>query len=52
MNIRFWFFIKRSLDDEIKIDPIYSDCFLGDIGDFIEIDGVGFIIIDYVEEVY
>lgn len=47
----FYFFLKSSLDDTPIRNPICTEDFLGDIGDFVEIDGVGYIITDYAEEV-
>lgn len=46
----FYFFVKTSIDNVVRDTPICSDEFLGDIGDFVEIDGVGYIITDYAEE--
>lgn len=48
----FYFFLKSSLDDVPAKAPICTDVFLGDIGDFVDIDGVGYIITDYAEEIY
>lgn len=50
MENRFYFFIKRSLDDEIQTEPICTTNFLGGVGDFFEINGVGYIITDYAVE--
>lgn len=47
----FYFFVKSALDGTVKKNPICSDEFLGDVGDFIEFNGIGYIIIDYAEEV-
>jgi hypothetical protein len=47
----FYYFVKSALNGDVKENPICSDEFLGDIGDFIEFNGVGYIIIDYAEEV-
>ncbi len=46
----FYFFVKTSVGDVVRPNPICSDEFLGEIGDFVEIDGVGHIITDYAEE--
>lgn len=48
----FYFFLKSSVDDEPAKYPICAEDFLGDIGDFVEVDGVGYIITDYTEEVF
>lgn len=50
METVFYFFIKRSLDDAAQQNPICTTVFLGDIGDFFEVDGVGYIITDYAME--
>ena len=47
----FYYFLKTAVDDMPVKDPIYSETFLGDIGEFIRIDGINYIIIDYVEEI-
>ena len=47
----FYFFLKSAVDDEPLKDPICTDCFLGEIGDFIEFDGIGYIVEDYTEEI-
>ena len=47
----FEFFLKSCLNDEVLKYPYMTDTFLRDIGDFVEIDGVGYIIVDYAEEV-
>ena len=52
MEIIFYFFVKRAVDDTKREEPICTNVFLGDIGDFCEIDGVGYIITDYTEEVH
>ena len=51
MKVTYFYFLKSALDDNINYFPTLSDNFLGDIGDYIEIDGVGYTIIDYAEEV-
>lgn len=50
METLFWYFLKSSVDDIVRQSPICSECYLGEIGDFVELDGVGFIIIDYAIE--
>lgn len=49
--IIFHYFLKRSFDDTIVSIPYTTFDFLGDIGDFCTIDGVGYIIEDYATEV-
>ena len=46
----YWYFVKRAFDDVIIDIPFPSNDYLGDINDFVEIDGVGYIITDYAEE--
>ena len=50
METIFYFFLTRTLDDTTEIYP--TDTFLGDIGDYIELDGVGYTISDYTIETY
>lgn len=52
MEMMFYYFLKSSVDDVQREDPICTDEYLGDIGEFCEIDGVGYIIVDYVEEIH
>lgn len=47
----YYYFLKSTLDDTVLSNPINSNDYLGDIGDFIEVNGVGYIILDYVEEI-
>lgn len=47
----FTYFLKSAVDDQPLDRPICTDCFLGEIGDFIEFDGVGYIVEDYAEEI-
>lgn len=46
----FYYFVKRALTGEVKELPICSDEYLGDINDYIEYNGTGYIIIDYAIE--
>ena len=48
--MNYWYFLKSSLDDVETKEPIYSDTYLGDVGDFYDMDGVGYIISDYAVE--
>jgi hypothetical protein len=50
MEVTFWYFLKSALTNKEKKDPIAADEFLGDVGDFVEINGVGYIICDFVVE--
>ena len=51
MDIMFYFFLKSSVDDERKANPVCTvNEFLGDIGDYVELDGAGYIIDDYTSE--
>ncbi len=43
----FYYFLKRSLDDVENVFPFRTTDFWGEVGDFVEIDGVGYIITDY-----
>ena len=46
----FYYFLKRSIDDEPLSAPIITDTFMGDVNDYIEFDGVGYIITDFAVE--
>lgn len=46
----FYFYLKGSVDDIQRETPICTQSFIGDIGDFVELDGVGYIITDYKHE--
>ena len=46
----FYYFVKRAIDNVKVEEPLYFEKFIGDIGQFIEIDGVGYVIIDFVVE--
>lgn len=48
--MNYWYFLKSSVDDVETKEPIYSNTYLGEIGDFYDIDGVGYIISDYAIE--
>lgn len=51
--IIFYYFLKRSFDNFVIKTPYITFDFLGNVGEFIEFDGVGYIIEDYaVEPVY
>ena len=52
MDTIFEYTLKTSLDEDVINEPFYSKKFIGDIGDFIEVDGVGYIVIDYKQEQY
>ena len=46
----FYYFLKSSLEGVVRDTPYITDIYMGDIGDFVTIDGVGYIIIDYAVE--
>ena len=46
----FYYFVKRAIDNVKVEEPLYFEKFIGDIGQFIEIDGVGYVIVDFVVE--
>lgn len=46
----FYYFLKTSLESTMRDTPYVTDTYMGDIGDFVSIDGVGYIIVDYVIE--
>lgn len=48
--IVFYYFLRRSFDDTAIRIPYTTFDFLGDIGEFVELDGVGYIIEDYATE--
>ena len=48
--MRYWYFLMRTTDDVMIDTPISSPYYLGDINDYVEIDGIGYIITDYAEE--
>ena len=47
---KYYYFLKRSVDDVMTKYPFCSMEFLGEIGDYVDIDGVGYIITDYAIE--
>ena len=50
MDILYYYFVKSAVDDFPLEDPICSENYLGEIGDSIVEDGVGYIITNYVVE--
>jgi hypothetical protein len=49
----FYFFVNSSVDDQPRTDPIITDSFLGNVGDYVEFDGAGYYITDYaIEDCY
>lgn len=50
MEMLFYFFLKSSVDDTPKSSPVCTSVFIGEIGEFVELDGVGYIITDYAVE--
>lgn len=51
METIFYYFLKRSIDNTCIKQPYPTLDYLGDIGDFCTIDGVGYYIVDYTIEV-
>ena len=47
----YYYFLKSTLDNSILPNPINSNSYLGEIGDFVEINGIKYIITDYAEEI-
>ena len=54
VDVIFTYFLSPSVENENGSDvKIYStDTYMGEISDFISLDGVGYIIQDYTEDVY
>lgn len=50
MCMIYYFFLKRTLTGEKRETPFCSTTFIGDIGDFIQIDGIGYQITDFAVE--
>ena len=50
MDILYYYFVKSAVDDFPLEDPICSKDFLGEIGDSIVEDGIGYIITNYIVE--
>jgi hypothetical protein len=48
----FYYFLTRAIDDEIIKAPLITDQFLGEVGDPVIKDGVGYVIRDYAEDFY
>lgn len=46
----FYYFVKRAIDNVEVEEPLYFEKFIGDIGEFLDIDGVDYIIVDFVVE--
>ena len=46
----FYYFVKRAIDNVEVKEPLYFEKFIGDVGQFIEIDGIGYVIVDFVVE--
>ena len=45
-----YYFLKSAMTEKEKENPICTDENIGEIGDFVEVDGAGYIITDYAEE--
>ena len=52
METIFYYFLTRAIEDTPSAEPYCTDEYLGDIGDFVSIDGVGYYISDYAIEHY
>lgn len=50
MDEVFYFFLTNALDGTEVKGPYCSQIFLGDVGEFVSIDGVGYYIRDFVVE--
>ena len=50
MITTFYFFLKNAIDDSPRKMPYCTSTFMGDIGDFVTIDGVGYYITDFAIE--
>lgn len=48
----FCYHLKNSIDDEMREAPLYTQTYIGEAGDFVELDGIGYIITDYTHETY
>jgi len=50
----FYFWLENSLtgEREAKVNPIITDQFLGDVGETVMVDGVGYIILDWADEAH
>lgn len=46
----FYYFLRRSLDNVPLNTPYITYEFMGDISEFVEIDGIGYIIEDFAVE--
>lgn len=46
----FYYFLKRTLTGETSKYPITTDVYMGEIGDYVDLDGCGYIITDYAVE--
>ena len=52
METIFYYFLTRAIEEEPMSEPYCTDVFLGNIGDFVSIDGVGYYISDFAVEHY
>jgi len=46
----FYYFLKKNLTGEMREVPYITESYLGEVGDFCTIDGIGYTIVDYVVE--
>ena len=51
MERDFYYFLKTAVDEDPIEFPYHTDEYLGEIGDFIELDGIGYIITDYAIDI-
>jgi hypothetical protein len=50
MTTLFYYFLRSAIDDSVNEQPYLTEDFLGEVGDFIELDGVGYYVEDYAME--
>lgn len=48
----FYYFLTTSLDEIKRENPYVTDQYLGEVNDFVEIDGIGYYITDYAIETW
>lgn len=52
MTKLYYYFLRSAIDDSKITDPYITSDKIGNVGDFVELDGVGYYIDDYAEEEY
>jgi len=50
MTTIFYYFLKRARNNDPVSIPYCTSVYMGEIGDFITLDGVGYYITDYAME--